>query len=199
MATCAGVWLCYEGVVHALASHYGVSANSDDGPVSSFFFFQAEDGIRDIGVTGVQTCALPISRLALTRLRNPRSARPRSGGWRKKPPADARKERPPNAPSTRRPRRESAKRTSVAATTRRLSARPRPRPRNASEMTKPSQKPRHSLPVLRSRRSARAVSFRKPRRKRRRDRHVAALAPPVRRRPQSPLEAERSGAADGSR
>src|SRR5947209_8894334 len=26
------------------------------------FFFQAEDGIRDIGVTGVQTCALPISR-----------------------------------------------------------------------------------------------------------------------------------------
>src|SRR3712207_8568804 len=30
-----------------------------------FFFFQAEDGIRDIGVTGVQTCALPISPLAL--------------------------------------------------------------------------------------------------------------------------------------
>src|SRR3712207_8210321 len=27
----------------------------------SCFFFQAEDGIRDIGVTGVQTCALPIS------------------------------------------------------------------------------------------------------------------------------------------
>src|ERR1035437_6129535 len=26
----------------------------------TFFFFQAEDGIRDIGVTGVQTCALPI-------------------------------------------------------------------------------------------------------------------------------------------
>src|SRR3712207_2820647 len=26
------------------------------------FFFQAEDGIRDIGVTGVQTCALPISK-----------------------------------------------------------------------------------------------------------------------------------------
>src|SRR5919112_6661805 len=28
------------------------------------FFFQAEDGIRDIGVTGVQTCALPIWRKA---------------------------------------------------------------------------------------------------------------------------------------
>src|SRR6266699_4565381 len=27
-----------------------------------FFFFQAEDGIRDADVTGVQTCALPISR-----------------------------------------------------------------------------------------------------------------------------------------
>src|SRR2546427_8452961 len=27
----------------------------------SFFFFQAEDGIRDLTVTGVQTCALPIS------------------------------------------------------------------------------------------------------------------------------------------
>src|SRR3712207_9134902 len=26
------------------------------------FFFQAEDGIRDIGVTGVQTCAVPIWR-----------------------------------------------------------------------------------------------------------------------------------------
>src|SRR5262249_58718468 len=30
-----------------------------------FFFFQAEDGIRDWSVTGVQTCALPISSLAL--------------------------------------------------------------------------------------------------------------------------------------
>src|SRR5436189_1587681 len=29
--------------------------------VFGFFFFQAEDGIRDTSVTGVQTCALPIS------------------------------------------------------------------------------------------------------------------------------------------
>src|SRR5256884_3151888 len=28
--------------------------------VVCFFFFQAEDGIRDVAVTGVQTCALPI-------------------------------------------------------------------------------------------------------------------------------------------
>ena len=34
----------------------GMLRNSD----GFFFFFQAEDGIRDIGVTGVQTCALPI-------------------------------------------------------------------------------------------------------------------------------------------
>src|SRR5687768_17631997 len=30
------------------------------GCVVCFFFFQAEDGIRDVAVTGVQTCALPI-------------------------------------------------------------------------------------------------------------------------------------------
>src|SRR2546430_15967170 len=40
-----------------------------------FFFFQAEDGIRDLTVTGVQTCALPIldgavqNRVTLTALR----------------------------------------------------------------------------------------------------------------------------------
>src|SRR6202521_6297016 len=31
-----------------------------------FFFFQAEDGIRDSEVTGVQTCALPISVVAVS-------------------------------------------------------------------------------------------------------------------------------------
>src|SRR5256885_10833157 len=31
----------------------------------SFFFFQAEDGIRDYKVTGVQTCALPIFTLVV--------------------------------------------------------------------------------------------------------------------------------------
>src|SRR2546429_2977060 len=39
-----------------------------------FFFFQAEDGIRDVAVTGVQTCALPIS----------------SGGSHEQPSADRR-------------------------------------------------------------------------------------------------------------
>src|SRR3989442_4318413 len=35
--------------------------------VQIIFFFQAEDGIRDADVTGVQTCALPISRPSTTR------------------------------------------------------------------------------------------------------------------------------------
>src|SRR2546427_1216569 len=39
-----------------------------------FFFFQAEDGIRDLTVTGVQTCALPIS------FRNSSTGRS-SSGW----------------------------------------------------------------------------------------------------------------------
>src|SRR5438876_7656138 len=33
----------------------------EPGRVQCYFFFQAEDGIRDGRVTGVQTCALPIS------------------------------------------------------------------------------------------------------------------------------------------
>src|SRR2546430_11519353 len=39
------------------------------------FFFQAEDGIRDLTVTGVQTCALPIWRYAGLSAHNPLTAR----------------------------------------------------------------------------------------------------------------------------
>src|SRR2546430_8716526 len=45
---------------------YEVTTRSSSMPVTIstsiflFFFFQAEDGIRDLTVTGVQTCALPI-------------------------------------------------------------------------------------------------------------------------------------------
>src|SRR5438876_2937642 len=49
-----------------------------------FFFFQAEDGIRDGRVTGVQTCALPISWRSTTRGTSPcaggRCARGGRGG-----------------------------------------------------------------------------------------------------------------------
>src|SRR5690349_21945857 len=41
---------------HLYPSHHLISS-------LFFFFFQAEDGIRDLYVTGVQTCALPISLL----------------------------------------------------------------------------------------------------------------------------------------
>src|SRR2546429_4287384 len=41
------------------SSHISATAK-DILNVVSFFFFQAEDGIRDVAVTGVQTCALPI-------------------------------------------------------------------------------------------------------------------------------------------
>src|SRR5690349_23262991 len=54
-----------------------------------FFFFQAEDGIRDLYVTGVQTCALPIW-----------PARRRSPGW----PAGAAAGRCPAPPRRRRRR-----------------------------------------------------------------------------------------------
>src|SRR5256885_14679692 len=40
-----------------------------DAKPSYFFFFQAEDGIRDYKVTGVQTCALPIYTCAPPRCR----------------------------------------------------------------------------------------------------------------------------------
>src|SRR5256886_4992644 len=40
------------------------------GVLRLFFFFQAEDGIRDLTVTGVQTCALPICALAGDALQN---------------------------------------------------------------------------------------------------------------------------------
>src|SRR5256885_9445522 len=39
-----------------------VDRGRDDEDPDAVFFFQAEDGIRDYKVTGVQTCALPISR-----------------------------------------------------------------------------------------------------------------------------------------
>src|SRR2546422_11208067 len=42
-----------------------------------FFFFQAEDGIRDVAVTGVQTCALPISWAFLSEWKIARKLRPR--------------------------------------------------------------------------------------------------------------------------
>src|SRR5205085_3778515 len=66
-----------------------------------FFFFQAEDGIRDLTVTGVQTCALPISEQAAPR--TPR--RPRARKLRPSPRAAS------SSPTTRSSRRRRAQRS----------------------------------------------------------------------------------------
>src|SRR2546426_6878635 len=55
-----------------------------------FFFFQAEDGIRDYKVTGVQTCALPISSPPLWcewpgSKKSVSRARPNGSSWRFQP------------------------------------------------------------------------------------------------------------------
>src|SRR5947209_4521717 len=63
-------WACCDGQLlpiaqnTALFARLGTTSGGDGTRTlalpSLHFFFQAEDGIRDIGVTGVQTCALPI-------------------------------------------------------------------------------------------------------------------------------------------
>src|SRR5256885_3764247 len=45
-----------------MRSTQSADGNRAEASLSFMFFFQAEDGIRDYKVTGVQTCALPISR-----------------------------------------------------------------------------------------------------------------------------------------
>src|SRR2546422_659300 len=63
-----------QGAVRVMrAEHCGVFVQ---GATHLFFFFQAEDGIRDVAVTGVQTCALPISILLLIAWTT------WAGGWR---------------------------------------------------------------------------------------------------------------------
>src|SRR5207244_5539553 len=82
----------------AVARYYLRSDGWDEGAcsawgwtcISASFFFQAEDGIRDDLVTGVQTCALPISSLrtassaAIAMLSNRQKPIARSGSawWR---------------------------------------------------------------------------------------------------------------------
>src|SRR5256886_10117276 len=51
-----------SGAQNASTKHRGICAgiSAETCRLVVFFFFQAEDGIRDLTVTGVQTCALPI-------------------------------------------------------------------------------------------------------------------------------------------
>src|SRR2546427_1439805 len=55
-----------RGVIHLLSMIELVLVVLADFFFVFFFFFQAEDGIRDLTVTGVQTCALPISILRVS-------------------------------------------------------------------------------------------------------------------------------------
>src|SRR6266511_2315998 len=77
-----------------------------------FFFFQAEDGIRDFHVTGVQTCALPISRPLPSR-RGRRAGRLRA--------LRDHALHPPREPAPRRPAREHARAPRARAAPRVLS------------------------------------------------------------------------------
>src|SRR2546430_5399137 len=75
-----------------------------------FFFFQAEDGIRDLTVTGVQTCALPIS----AAWRDPARATPSGHATRRTPPRGAplspRRAAAARPPQSARPARRAAAR-----------------------------------------------------------------------------------------
>src|SRR3712207_8183719 len=87
------LWAC-AGTARSTASHVNrevVAASSTSASTcrTVFLFLQAEDGIRDIGVTGVQTCALPICR---------RASPPRPPAGRSAAPAD-RGEAIPRGPS----------------------------------------------------------------------------------------------------
>src|SRR5947209_13892206 len=70
-----------------IVKHEGAIGDGERGS-DVFFFFQAEDGIRDIGVTGVQTCALPISHSLLDTgpagPRNPVDTRPPARYFRRR-------------------------------------------------------------------------------------------------------------------
>src|SRR5690349_21978942 len=70
-----------------------------------FFFFQAEDGIRDLYVTGVQTCALPISSARRASARAAPASR-RSTSSRPPPPAGTPSAPPGSSSPTRSSRSE---------------------------------------------------------------------------------------------
>src|SRR6266498_4261844 len=83
-----------------------------------FFFFQAEDGIRDADVTGVQTCALPIShRRARGSAGHRRAGRSSPPSW----PARAGAGRAPPAPARPPGPARSPRRSTTAASTARRS------------------------------------------------------------------------------
>src|SRR2546427_7886395 len=112
-----------------------------------FFFFQAEDGIRDLTVTGVQTCALPIS---ATRARSAAVCH-RGSRLRITPPP------PPRSRARRDTARARARRAARAVPAPRTGASPAPRrrarptcERRSLAKRPPPSPPSPSLPTHRS-------------------------------------------------
>src|SRR2546430_17418507 len=102
---------------------HGSGPNDNPTTVSVFFFFQAEDAIRYLTVTGVQTCALPIPRardlarpggtrrrVVRARSRAREAGRDRPRDRRLRPGARARPEQPVAALQPRDPARSEERR-----------------------------------------------------------------------------------------
>src|SRR2546430_5893714 len=62
-------YICVPATNVCLSFFVAITSPLAGGADELLFFFQAEDGIRDLTVTGVQTCALPISTRAGQRRR----------------------------------------------------------------------------------------------------------------------------------
>src|SRR2546430_7387664 len=107
---------------------YNSLMRSDRHLVLFFFFFQAEDGIRDLTVTGVQTCALPISCVPLLR-DSPRDARKH----KRSSPARRSARRPWRALVSNRQAKHSTSRLRIFRSVELRTARGRLTPRNAAE------------------------------------------------------------------
>src|SRR6266511_5495844 len=117
-----------------------------------FFFFQAEDGIRDFHVTGVQTCALPIyrpwkgcrGRISVTAVTTARPQRPAAHRRR----GDQRRAAPRWLPALRCGRPAPTARTPDPAEPRRRCSRPpaASAPRRSSTAVGPTPGPRPPTP-----------------------------------------------------
>src|SRR6266496_2266008 len=84
-------------VVYQETYNRGVYAEMHTAGPKLYFFFQAEDGIRGLYVTGVQTCALPIcSPTGSSAFRTPPPTAPPPSGSR---PSTTSPRRPPASPA----------------------------------------------------------------------------------------------------
>src|SRR5690606_40088404 len=107
------------------------------------FFFQAEDGIRDFHVTGVQTCALPISARTGPAPRTV-TASPWQGNPRSPPRSAPAPEAPRTPPGTRRSAPAGCRRSRSEEHTSELQSREKLVCRLLLEKKKPTARPPHA-------------------------------------------------------